>query len=66
MKITSQEYIIDAIQEALKTNTTGIGIAMKCDIRREKEYITIEPKRGQTLSFVDVFWLGYFVREYVN
>ncbi len=64
MRISAQEHIIKAIEEALETSIYGQGLAAKCKVTVSSTSIEILPE-GK-LNQEDVFWLGYFVREYVG
>ncbi|SEK25264.1 hypothetical protein [Parapedobacter koreensis] len=70
MKIVAPSYVIIAILEAMETNSSGIGFAETCEfdykIDGDENYIVFTAKEGVNLEPKDWFWLGYFVREYVE
>ncbi|MBE8712514.1 hypothetical protein C4F49_02315 [Sphingobacterium sp. KB22] len=64
MKITAQPQIIKAILESLTTNVSAQGISMRCKIVQTETTVEFIPLEKVTPQ--DWFWLGYFVREYVE
>jgi len=70
MKISAQKHIIEAILDALETNIHALGIAQKCEISTGESgvtyFISLVPKQENEISARDWFWLGYFVREYMD
>lgn len=64
MKISAEAEVVKAIKEALETNLYTQGIARKCDMIISDKSIEFVPK--EELTSKDWFWLGYFVREYID
>lgn len=64
MKITAQAHIIQAILESLTTNVFAQGISMRCKIVQTETTVEFIP--FEKIDPQDWFWLGYFVREYLN
>ncbi len=69
MKISAQDYIILAILDAMETNTYSRSMRQLCNVKYsltgKSPYIEFSRKDGRDLEPKDVFWLGFFVREYL-
>lgn len=70
MKINAPDHIITSILEALETNIMGKGIALRCEvtskINGKSGHVEFIPKEGEVINPTDWFWLGFYVREYVD
>ncbi|MEJ5054578.1 hypothetical protein [Sphingobacterium sp. MYb382] len=64
MKISAETAVVKAIIEALSSNIYTQGIAAKCEVIITDKSIEFIPK--EELTPRDWFWLGYFVREYMD
>ncbi len=69
MKITAQDYIIQAILDCLEDTIQGKGIKLlnhvTYDLNNTNSYIHFTPKDGREFKSVDAFWLGFMVKEYL-
>ncbi|MEJ5055710.1 hypothetical protein [Sphingobacterium sp. MYb382] len=64
MKISAEADVVKAIKEALETNLYTQGIASRCEVVITDKGVEFIPK--EELTAKDWFWLGYFVREYID
>ena len=64
MKISVEKDVVKAIIEALENNMYTKGIAAKCDVIIQDGSVEFIPK--EELKANDWFWLGYFIREYLD
>ncbi len=69
MKITAQDYIIQAILDCLEDTIQGKGIKLLNDVvynlNKTNSYIRFTPKDGREFRSVDAFWLGFMVKEFL-